>query len=61
MRHIDCPALWLQHAIARRKIQNEKQAGSTLSADGGMKAGIPAWKMWELLTRFGCHRRAGAT
>ena len=25
----------------------------------GMKSGIPTQKMWELLTRFGRHRRAG--
>ena len=41
------------------EIRIEKQAGSTLSADAGTKVGIPAQKMWELLTRFGCHKSAG--
>ena len=40
-------------------LRLQKQAGSTLSADVGTKAGIPAQKMWKLLTRFGCHRGLG--
>ena len=50
VRHIHCPVLWLQQAVARWKIRIEKQAGSTLSADVGTKAVIPAQKVWELPT-----------
>ena len=37
VRHVHCPALWLQQAIARRRIRIEKQPGSTLSADVGTR------------------------
>ena len=49
-RHIHCPALWLQQGIARQKNRIQDHAGSTLSANAGTKARIPAQKMWELLT-----------
>ena len=56
VRHIHCPALWLQHAIADRKFKIEKRDGRILSADVGTKPGIPANKLWELLTTFGIRR-----
>ena len=58
VRHIHCPAFWLQQALARRKHRIEKQIGSTPSANVRTKAGIPAQKIRELLTRFGCHTSA---
>jgi hypothetical protein len=59
VRHIHCPALWLQQAIARRRLTIAKRAGKELSADTGTKAGIPAQHMWELLGRFGVVRAQG--
>ena len=58
VRHIHCPALWLQQVITRWKIRTEKEAVSTLSAEVGTKTGIPAQKLWELPTRRGCHKSA---
>ena len=59
VRHIHCPALWLQQAVSRRRLTLVKKAGATLSADIGTKAGIASAKMWDLLERFGCTRAAG--
>ncbi len=53
VRHIHCPALWLQQAISRRRLSIEKAVGAQLSPDIGTKASIPAPKLWELLGRFG--------
>ena len=51
VRHIHCPALWLQQAIARRNIRIEKQAGSTLPADVRTEAGsVQRRERGELLT-----------
>ena len=41
IRHIHCPALWLQHAVARRQIAITRRAGKDLAPDVGTKAGIP--------------------
>ncbi len=61
VRHIHCPALWLQQAISRRRLTIEKTAGATLSADIGTKASIPAPKLWELLNRFGVFRETSTS
>ncbi len=61
VRHIHCPALWLQQAIRRRRLTIEKTAGATLSADIGTKASIPAPKLWELLNRFGVFRETSTS
>ena len=59
VRHIHCPALWLQQAVSRRRLTLAKKPGATLSADIGTKAGIASGKMWDLMQRFGCTRAAG--
>ena len=59
IRHIHCPALWLQHAIAAKKLKIVKRPGKELAPDVGTKAGIAASKMWELLESFGVVRAAG--
>ena len=53
VRHIHCPALWLQHAVADRKITIKKRAGRNLPPDIGTKAGISAEHMFRLLSSFG--------
>ena len=58
VRHIYCPALWLQQAVSRR-LTMVKKAGATLSPDIGTKAGIASTKMWDLLEQFGSMRVAG--
>ena len=59
VRHIHCPALWLQQAIAQRRLTIVKRPGATISPDIGTKAGISAPKQWDLLSRFGCVRAGG--
>ena len=41
IRHIHCPALWLQHAVARRQIAITQRAGKDLAPDVGTKGGHP--------------------
>ena len=53
VRHIHCPALWLQHAIARRQLAIVKRAGKDLPPDIGTKASITADAMWRLLGSYG--------
>ena len=45
VRHIHCPALWLQQVISRRRLTIKKRAGAALSPDIGTKAGVPAPQM----------------
>ena len=55
IRHIHWPALWLQHAVARRQIAIIRRAGKDL------KAGIPEDTVWRLLGMVGlakCEGRA---
>ena len=59
VRHIHCPALWLQQVISNRRMVIERRAGATLSADIGTKTGFSASKLWELLALFGCVRATG--
>ena len=59
IRHIHCPALWLQHAVARRQIAITQHAGKDLAPDVGTKAGIPEDTMWRLLGMFGLARGEG--
>ena len=59
VRHIHCPALWLQHAVARRQMKLQKRDGKTLPPDVGTKAGIPAAHVWELLKQWGVERATG--
>ena len=59
VRHIHCPALWLQQVISRRRLTIKKRAGAVLSPDIGTKAGVPAPQMWELLGLFGVVRGTG--
>jgi len=59
IRHIHCPALWLQQAIAQRRVTIEKKAGKELSPDIGTKAGISGPQMWTLLEGFGIVRARG--
>ena len=52
IRHIHCPALWLQHAVARRQIAITRRAGKDLAPGVGTKAGIPetpCGDCWECL------------
>ena len=49
IRHIHCPALWLQHAVARRQIGITRRAGKDSAPDVGTKAGISEDTMWRLL------------
>ena len=37
VRHIHCPALWLQQAISRKLISIQKKAGKSFCADVGTK------------------------
>ena len=59
IRHIHCPALWLQHAVARRQIAITRRAGKDLAPDVGTKAGIPEDTMWRLLGMFGLAKGEG--
>ena len=59
IRHIHCPALWLQHAVARRQIAITRRAGKDLAPDVGTKAGIPEDTMWRLLGIFGLAKGEG--
>ena len=59
IRHIHCPALWLQHAVARRQIGITRRAGKDLAPDVGTKAGIPEDTMWRLLGMFGLAKGEG--
>ena len=59
VRHIHCPALWLQQAVARKRLKVSRRAGKDLSADVGTKVGIPARRVWELLAHFGVVRAKG--
>ena len=59
VRHIHCPALWLQQAIALRRLRITKRDGKSLSADVGTKSGIPAQKFFSLLAGFGVHLMGG--
>lgn len=54
VRHIHCPALWLQQAIANRALTIHKKPGKELSPDIGTKAGIPTQHVLQLLASFGC-------
>ena len=56
IRHIHCPALWLQHTVARRQISITRRAGKDLAPDVGTKAGIPEDTMWRLLGRVKVER-----
>ena len=49
IRHIHCPALWLQHSVARRQIGIPRRAGKDLPPDVGTKAGITEDTMWRVL------------
>ena len=49
IRHIQCLALWLQHAVARRQIGITRPAVKDFAPDVGTKAGIPEDTMWRLL------------
>ena len=51
-RHIHCPALWLQYAVARRQIGITRRAEKDSAPDVGTKAGIPEDTMWRLLGMF---------
>ena len=57
IRHIHCPALWLQHAVARRQVAITRRAGKDLAPDVGTKAGIPEDTMCRLLGMFGLAKR----
>ena len=59
IRHIQCPALWLQHAVARRQSGITWCAGRDLPPDVGTKAGIPEDTMWRLLGMFGLAKAEG--
>ena len=59
VRHIHCPALWLQHAIARRQLGIRKRAGKDLPPDIGTKASITSESMWRLLGSFGVVQARG--
>ena len=59
VRHIHCPALWLQQAIAKRQLTIAKKLGKELSPDIGTKAGITTQHTWELMKTFGCVPLAG--
>ena len=59
IRHIHCPALWLQHAVARRQIAITPRAGKDLAPDVGTKAGITRRHMWRLLGTFGLAKGEG--
>ena len=59
VRHIHCPSLWLQQAIAGRRLRITKKAGVMLSPDVGTKAGINSEKVWELLSTFNVQRISG--
>ena len=59
VRHIHCPALWLQQVIAQRRLRIAKRKGATLSADVGTKAGIPKARLWQLLGSVGVVRLTG--
>ena len=59
IRHIHCPAMWLQHAVARRQIAITRRAGKDLGPDVGTKAGIPGDTMWRLLGMFGLAKGEG--
>ena len=59
IRHIHCPALWLQHAIARRMLSIRKRPGKDLAPDVGTKAGIASVQMWRLLGSFGIVKEQG--
>ena len=58
-RHIHCPALWLQHAVARRQIAIPRRAGKDLAPDVATKAGISEDTMWRLLGMFGLAKGEG--
>ena len=53
VRHIHCPAQWLQHAVTRRQIRITHRAGKDLAPDVGTKTGIPKDTRWRLLGMFG--------
>ena len=59
IRHIHCPSLWLQHAMARRQIAITRRAGKDLAPDVGTEAGIPQDTMWRLLGMFGLAKGEG--
>ena len=59
VRHIHCPALWLQQAVTAKRLTVEKRPGATLSPDVGTKTGIPAAKVWELLKTFNVVQKRG--
>ena len=59
VRHIHCPALWLQHAVARRQIAITRRAGKDLAPDVGTKAGISEDTTWRLLGMFGLAKGEG--
>ncbi len=59
IRHIHCPALWLQHAVARRQIAITRRAGKDLAPDVGTKAGIPEDTVRRLLGMFGLAKGEG--
>jgi hypothetical protein len=59
VRHIHCPALWLQQAVTRRVLSIVKRPGKDLSPDVGTKVGIPPAHVWELLGHFGVVRAGG--
>ena len=59
IRHIHCPTLWLQHAIARRLLSIRKRDGKDLVPDVGTKAGIASNHMWRLLGSFGIVKAEG--
>ena len=51
IRNIHCPALWLQHAVARRQIRITRRAGKDLPPDVGTKASpkTPCGDCWACL------------
>ena len=59
IRHIHCPAWWLQYAVARRKNAITRRAGKDLAPDVGTKAGIPEDTMWRLMGMFGLAKGEG--
>ena len=59
VRHVHCPALWLQQAVARRQLTILKRAGKNLAADVGTKVGIASDHVWELLASVGVVKAGG--
>ena len=59
VRHIHCPAMWLQQAVARKRLRIVKRNGKVLAADVGTKTGHIAEKVGELLAPFGVVRVSG--